>query len=209
MKKFLGFLLASILLTTCTKDSAGPEGCFQEDILPIFISNCTQSGCHNSKDKEGEYDLSNYEGIMKGITPKHPLLSPIYNNIKGKNPSMPQSPYSKLSAKDLMMIRLWINMGAKNTSNCRNCDTTDYKYSTRISKTIKTWCVGCHNANNAGGGFDLSDYNGVVKSIANNKLLGSLKHLPNFKPMPKNTNALQQCEIDAIEKWINGGNLNN
>lgn len=209
MKKILSLAFLGILLTTCTKDSAGPDGCFQEDVLPIFISNCTQSGCHNSKDKKEGYDLSNYDGIMKGITPKHPLQSEIYNTIRGKNPSMPQSPYTKLSAKDLLMIRLWINMGAKNTSNCRNCDTTDYKYSTRISKTMKTWCVGCHNSNNAGGGFDLSDYTGVVNSIASNKLMGSLKHLPGFQPMPKNTNSLQQCEINAIEKWIASGNLNN
>lgn len=209
MKKILSLILLSILLTTCTKDIAGPDGCFQEDVLPIFVSNCTQAGCHNSKDKKEGYDLSNYEGIMRGIKPKHPLQSEIYKTIKGNNPSMPEQPYSKLSSKDVSMIKLWINMGAKNSSNCRTCDTTDYSYSGRIQKTLQTWCVGCHNASSAGGGYDLSDYAGVVNSISNNKLLGSLKHLPNYKPMPKNTNALQACEINAIEKWIAAGNLNN
>jgi hypothetical protein len=93
VKKKLPLLLLGnlILFTTCKKDIAGPDGCFQEDILPIFISNCTMQGCYNSKEKVAGYDLSNYEGIMKGVKPKHPLNSEIYTAIKGKNPSMPKS----------------------------------------------------------------------------------------------------------------------
>jgi hypothetical protein len=202
-------LIGSILfLTTCIRDTYSPNACFQEDVLPIFISNCTFSGCHGSKGGEG-YNLTTYEGIMKGITAKHPLMSEIYNSIKGNNPSMPQSPYSKLSKKDVYTIKAWIQMGAKNTSNCRGCDTINYTYSARVKPLIQTWCTGCHNSYNPGGGFDLSDYNGVVSSIANNKLLGSLKHLSGFSAMPKNASQLSLCDITAIEKWITAGYLNN
>jgi hypothetical protein len=100
-------------------------------------------------------------------------------------------------------------MGAKNTSNCRGCDTINYTYSARVKPLIQTWCTGCHNSYNPGGGFDLSDYNGVVSSIANNKLLGSLKHLSGFSAMPKNASQLSLCDITAIEKWITAGYLNN
>lgn len=211
MKKQFTLILVSMVLflSTCTKDIGGPDGCFKEDVLPIFVSNCSMAGCHNSTHKAAGYDLTNYEGIMRGIKPKHPLNSEIYNTISGNNPSMPQNPYPKLSAKDVNMIKLWINMGARNSSNCKSCDTTNFTYSERIKNTMQVWCVGCHNGNSTGGGFDLSNYNGVIISIANNKLLGSIKHLSGFSSMPKNTNQLPKCEIDAIEKWINDGYPNN
>ena len=197
------------LMSSCTKDVVGPDGCFQEQILPIFISNCAMSDCHNSVHKKAGYDLTNYEGIMNGITAKHPLQSEIYNTIKGNNPSMPIRPYSKLSPKDVTLIKLWINMGAKNSSNCKACDTLIFTYNDRISKTMQAWCTGCHNSGSAGGGFDLSNYNGVISAIANNKLLGSLKHLQGFIAMPQNSGQLPQCEINAIEKWINAGHPDN
>jgi hypothetical protein len=49
----------------------------------------------------------------------------------------------------------------------------------------------------------------VVSSIANNKLLGSLKHLSGFSAMPKNASQLSLCDITAIEKWIAAGYPNN
>ncbi|MEO6303480.1 MAG: cytochrome c, partial [Bacteroidia bacterium] len=172
------------------------------------VSNCTMSGCHNSKDKRAGYDLSNYEGIMKGIKPKHPLNSEIYNTIKGNNPSMPERPYAKLSSKDVNMIKLWINMGARNSSNCKSCDTTNFEYTNRIKSIMQSWCVGCHNPGNKGGGFDLSDYNGLIVAIPNNKLLGSIKHQSGFIPMPQNGGQISSCEITAIEKWVVNGHPN-
>lgn len=209
-KKIIFAVLAVILvMTTCTKDQAGPDGCFQEDVLPIFVSNCTMSGCHNSKDKRAGYDLSNYDGIMKGIKPKHPLRSEIYTTIKGNNPSMPEKPYPKLSARDVSMVKLWINRGARNTSDCGSCDTINFGYSGRIKPIMQSWCVGCHNSGNKGGGFDLSNYNELIKAIPNNQLIGSIKHLSGYSAMPQTGGQVSECEIRAIEKWISGGYLNN
>ncbi|MDO8998630.1 MAG: cytochrome c [Bacteroidota bacterium] len=207
MKKVYILLIFScmLLLTTCISDISSPNACFNEDVLPIFISNCTYAGCHNATEKKADYNLTSYEAIMKGITPKHPLQSEIYNTIKGSNPSMPQTPYPMLSKKDVYTIKTWIQMGARNTSNCKTCDTTNFTYGNRISTTLQTWCVGCHNSNNLGGGFDLSNYNGAVSAAENNKLLGSIKHLSGFSAMPKNGAQLSICEISAIEKWINKG----
>jgi hypothetical protein len=209
MKKYFIFLIVGgvFSLSTCTKDVYTPNVCFNEDVLPIFVSNCTMSGCHNSIDQEGDYDLSNYDGIMKGISPKHPLSSELYLSIRGSNPSMP--PAGKLGRLELSTIKMWIELGAPNSSNCRTCDTTTYSYSGRIAPTVQTWCTGCHNSNSAGGGFNFSTYNGLVSSIANNKLMGSLNHLSGFSQMPKNAGQLSQCEIDAIQKWVDAGYPNN
>ncbi len=210
MKTKIIFLVSSLVLfTTCIKDIAGPGGCFQQDVLPVFISNCTMSGCHNSKDKRAGYDLTTYEGIIKGIKARHPLNSEIYNTIRGNNPSMPQKPYPKLSLKDINTIKLWINKGAKNTSNCQSCDSVDFTYNGRVKNIMQTWCVGCHNTGNKGGGYDLSNYTNIILSIPNNKLIGSIKHQPGFLPMPQNGGQVSACDIKAIENWIKVGYPNN
>ena len=100
-------------------------------------------------------------------------------------------------------------MGAPNSSNCSNCDSTNYTYSNRIKPFINTWCLGCHSTANAGGGYDFSSYSGVVVSITNNKLMESLKHLPGYSGMPKNAAKLTDCDINAVQKWIDAGYLNN
>jgi hypothetical protein len=206
---FIIFFCLSVFLVTCSKDVYNPDVCFNENVLPVFISNCTMSGCHNAKDKVGGYDLSNYSGIMKGIKSKHPLNSEIYNSIKGNNPSMPPRSYSKLRAKNVSYIKIWIDMGALNSSNCIGCDTTKFAFKNRISPIMQNWCVGCHNSSNMGGGINLSDYVGVAKSVASNRFLGSIKHLQGYSAMPQSGGQFSSCDINAIEKWINSGYPNN
>ena len=100
-------------------------------------------------------------------------------------------------------------MGALNNSNCGACDTTKYTFSNRVNPIMQSWCVGCHNVSNSGGGINLSDYAGVAKSITANRFLGSIKHLPGYSPMPQNGGQISLCDINAIEKWINSGYPNN
>lgn len=201
------FLFTAFLFPTCTSDVYNPDVCFQENVLPIFVSKCSMNGCHNSTDMKAGLDLSNYDGIMKGVSPNHPLQSEVYNAIRGNNPYMPVS--NKLDQKDVTYIKIWIKMGAKNSSNCSNCDTTDYSYSGRIKPLMTNWCVGCHTGNTGGGGYDFSNYDGVVAAIAKNKFLGALYHLPGFVAMPKNTNMLTSCDLNAVTKWVNAGYPNN
>ncbi|PBQ33706.1 hypothetical protein CNR22_18610 [Sphingobacteriaceae bacterium] len=207
MKKYtlLLFVSSIFLLQTCTKDQAGPDACFQEQVLPVFISNCTMSGCHNATDKRAGYDLTTYEGIMQGVKAKHPLTSEVYTVIRGKNPSMPARPYAKLSLRDVNMIKLWINKGARNTSNCISCDSTNFDYASRIQPIMNAWCVGCHNSSNAGGGYNLSDYSGVVAAIKAKRLMGSIRHTSGYLAMPQTGGQLSSCDISAIQKWIDAG----
>jgi hypothetical protein len=60
--------LVMIYQTSCTKDVVVTDVCFQNDVLPIFVSKCSMSGCHagtsgGNKDSHG-YTLTSYEGIM-------------------------------------------------------------------------------------------------------------------------------------------------
>lgn len=210
MKFRIAFVIifCASFFSTCTSDVYNPDICFQQNILPIFVTKCSITGCHNATDKEAEYDLSNYDGIMKGVVAKHPLRSEVYKVINGNNPSMPVG--GKLSRKEVSYIKLWIKMGAQNTANCFTvCDTSNVTYSGVIAPFITDWCVGCHNSANAGGSYDLSNYLGVKNSITNGRLLGSLKHSAGFLAMPQGTAKLSDCDIAKVEKWINAGYLNN
>ncbi len=59
--------------------------CFERDILPIFLSNCAMSGCHDAQSREGGYVLTSYETITaKGIVPYQPNKSEIYKVLIGQ-----------------------------------------------------------------------------------------------------------------------------
>jgi len=210
MKFFITILCFGLFfLLSCTSEVYNPDVCFQENVLPIFVSKCSTTGCHDANEHEAGYNLSNYQGILKGITPKHPLQSEIYNQIRGQNPSMPPRGSEQLTSKEIAYIKIWIKMGAKNSSNCSFCDSSLYSYNARVKPLLDTWCVGCHNSNNKGGGYDLSGYNKVKIAVIDGSLLGAIRHESGYIAMPKNTSKLTICDITAIEKWINNGYPNN
>lgn len=39
--------------------------CFESSVLPIFISTCAITGCHDSKSRKEGYSLDNYNNIIK------------------------------------------------------------------------------------------------------------------------------------------------
>jgi mono/diheme cytochrome c family protein len=100
-------------------------------------------------------------------------------------------------------------MGAKNTSNCSACDTSNFSYSNKIKPALQSWCVGCHNGSNSSGGVNLSDYAGATNKTVINRIIGSIKHLPGYFAMPQSGSQLPDCDITAIEKWIKNGHPNN
>lgn len=124
--KFLLFTSMIVFLTTCTERSMDPNICFTENVLPIFVSKCSMSGCHDPGSRRG--DLSTYESIMKKVTPKHPMQSDVYTKIYGANPSMPPKGSTQLTDQEKFNIKAWISMGALNQSNCTVCDTALFKF---------------------------------------------------------------------------------
>jgi hypothetical protein len=172
------------------------------------------NGCHSSNSgnghQKGRINLTSYSGIMQGITPFHPLQSEIYTKINGSHPSMPPSNYAKLSAKQVEYIKSWIDFGAQNLNDCTvTCDTSNYTYSKSVAPIMTTWCTGCHNASNSGGGYNLTTYSGVVSAITKNRLLGAINQLPGFYAMPLNTGKISDCNLVSIQKWVSAGYPNN
>lgn len=205
------FLLASILLISeaCTKKSAEPLVCFQEEIQPIMVSRCSSPGCHNPIDRKNGYDFTTYEGLMKGIKKGKPRRSIVYTVIK--NGEMPPAGHPGLNEEELFKLEQWIKLGALNSSECGNgnCDTSVYTYSGSVKALLQSHCTGCHNANNLYAPYDFNDFQELQSVALSGELAGSIKHEVGYIPMPSNGPRLSDCQIEVIEKWIAAGALNN
>jgi cytochrome c5 len=195
--------------STCSADSVY----FQQQILPIFVSNCAMSGCHDATSRKEGLILTSYSGVISGgIRAGNPANSKIYKVITTTDPGdrMPQPPRSPLSQDQINLINKWILQGAKNNS-CVNasCDTTNVTFSASIKSLISNKCQGCHSSSNAGGGYDFTGYESVKARVNDGKLWGSVNHVSGYSAMPKNGNKLSTCELTKIKKWIDAGAPNN
>jgi ribosomal protein S16 len=189
--------------------TTGGTVCFESSVLPIFISSCARSGCHDAITREEGYVLDNYDNIVrKGIVPGKANESKLYKVLfeSGDDRMPPDAPLSQ-AQKD--SIAAWINQGAKNTVNCNcSCDPTKFTYAAIIQPIITNQCVGCHKPGSLSGNIDLSTYSLVKVQVDNGKLLGSVTHSVGYQPMPQGTK-LSECQITQIKNWINAGALNN
>lgn len=186
---------------------------FQQQVLPILISNCALSGCHDDVSRQDGVVLTSYTSVMNtaDVRPGNPGGSDLYEVIIESDPGkrMPPPPRNPLSQQQRDLIRVWILQGAQNLTCDPACDTTVFTYSGAIRNIIQNKCQGCHSSTAAAGGIDLSTYNGVKGKITDGRLWGAVNHLPGFSPMPKNGSKLSDCEIIQIKKWIDNGSPNN
>lgn len=190
----------------CSPDSVY----FQNTILPLITSNCSMSGCHDAVSKKEGLILTSYTGIMRIVKAGNANGSKLVSVITTTDPGaiMPPPPMAKLTTAQIDAIKKWINQGAKNNSCTAACDTAIFTFSGSVKSIMTNKCVGCHTGASAGGGVDLSTYNGVKASATAGTLLGSVQHKAGYKPMPVG-GTLPACEVTQIQKWIAAGALNN
>lgn len=189
--------------------NCSPDTVYFTQILPIIVSNCAKSGCHDATSKVDGYNLTTYAAISKMTTPGNGSGSKLYTVIqKG---SMPPRSSGAVSAAQLTLIQTWINQGSKNNSCSAGCDTTQFTFSGTINPILQTYCVGCHNATTTSGSVNLSTYAGVQTVAANGQLVGSLEGtLPApYGLMPLGGSALPACQITQFKKWVAAGAPNN
>lgn len=188
--------------------------CFENDVAPILVSNCTQSGCHNSIDLESGYDFATYDAVISTgtVSPGNYRSSELYKVLvtSGGDKAMPPDPFKQLSISQIETIALWIEQGAENLvcppSDCNLNNTT---FSGGVNPIIQTYCIGCHSGALPGGNINYSTYAGVKATVDNGKLLGSVKRDFGYLPMPQNGSKLSDCNIDIIQAWIDAGAPNN
>lgn len=187
---------------------------FQQQVLPILVSNCTSSNCHNSIDQASGVDVTSYAAVMASgiVHVGQAWSSDLVKAITETNPDdlmPPPSSGSALTNAQINLIKKWINQGAQNLLCDGGCDTTTVTYSGSIVPIMQTYCNGCHSGASPGGGIDLTSYTGVSNSAIDGSLYGSVIHDNNWSAMPKNSAQLPQCKIDQIRIWITNGYPNN
>lgn len=187
---------------------------FQNDILPVFTSNCAFSGCHDAGTATNGLILTSYENIIQSgvIEAGKPDSSELFRRITETDPAerMPLGA-APLPPQLIEDIRQWILEGAENSS-CEektNCENINSSYSKAILPIIQRKCLGCHSANRPGGGINFSSFEGVQEAAQNLSILNAVLHAPSFKAMPLGGEPLPPCEIEAIRIWTNQGAPNN
>ena len=192
----------------CSTDSVY----FQYDVLPVLISACARSGCHDAITQESGYYFTNYAAtIRKGVSAGRAANSKVYTVIANGSMPTPGSGITMTQAqKDI--IAKWINQDAKNLNcnpNYGKCDTVGgAKFATFVQPIVQSRCQGCHNASSAGNGIKLTTYAEIKASVATGAFFGSISYSNNFSNMPKGTK-LSACELAKIDSWIKRGALNN
>jgi len=185
---------------------------FKFQVHPILVSNCAQSGCHNSKDREDGVDVETYEEVIKEVRVGDAARSEHYRSIT-RNPNhrkfMPERPRDPLLASEIQIIGDWINQGAENTDCITPCTSTATSFSKDIQPLFKLYCYGCHQAGDKQGAVSMEDYEHILDFVRDGSLLGSMKHDNAYVAMPLYLEKMTDCQIAQVENWIIEGAQNN
>ena len=190
--------------TPCSPDTVY----FNNTILPLVVSSCAVTGCHNAASHVEGLNLTTYAGIMRIVYGNNASASKLYTEISRNK--MPRYPVPAMSAANLALIQKWINQGAKNNKCTEStCDSVNVTYSGSIAPMMKLSCTGCHSANVSSGTVKLDDYTNVAANAGNGKLMGAIMGKPGFVQMPQTGNHMSACNIGQIRRWIALGMPNN
>jgi hypothetical protein len=121
MKKNTIFaIIFLVVLTSCKHEpltADAPLISYANDVNPIVMNNCAQSGCHGTINP-GQFSLLGYDNLIKGgkIKAGDPKSSELYNSIVSleEDELMPKQPFTRLTDDKIRIIYLWILQGAKN-----------------------------------------------------------------------------------------------
>lgn len=200
---------AGIFLQGCAKEHIPDPGVyFQEDILPLIVSNCTKSGCHNSIDREEGYDFTYYLGIRAAVIPGDYKGSVLYKSLVKPFGYMPEDG-DRLPDEDIEAVALWIEQGALENSGSSGCETDNITFSSTVKGVLTDWCYSCHQGVNPVGVIRLETYAQVKFYVDNGKLLGTIRHDNGYLAMPDGGAKIPACDIEQIEKWVAEGALDN
>ncbi|MCI0376798.1 MAG: NB-ARC domain protein, partial [Gemmataceae bacterium] len=91
---------------------------YEKEIEPIFYKRCVT--CHSGSVKESRFDISHYEGLVKGgkrgtaIVPGKSESSQLFKVIgRTAKPFMPPKGEQPITPDEVALVKLWIDQGAK------------------------------------------------------------------------------------------------
>ena len=200
--------------------------CYDTDIARIF-SSCNATGCHSAASQKGGYSFTDYNSVMKAITPGNAQKSKAYQAITGKKFVQLMPPSGAIPEADRILLRVWIDQGADGTPCATTIPTTggtaqnkDYKtcFQRDVLPVLLSSCgiAGCHDQTSHKEGYNVSTYATVMSNLvksgspSTSKLYSVISRSPsseNFMP-PKPYTALSSAVKDSIYAWIKDGASN-
>jgi len=187
--------------------SSSPQVCFERDLLPVLVSSCAISGCHDQTTHRSGYNITSYSSVMTNlVVAGNPTSSRLYSVIKGN--SMPPKPYAALSQAVKDSLFNWIKNGARNdVCTSTACDTTGVvTYQKQIAALISLNCISCHSGSGAQKGVLLDTYANVKTYLDNGKLMAAVKGT-SFQMPP--SYKLTTCEMRQLALWQANGGIQN
>lgn len=222
----MGALLFLFISGACTKyqirneEPTGPENplvevnsCdtdtvyFQNTILPLVVSSCATSGCHDEASHKDGIVLTDYTSIIRTgkIKAGDPEDSEFFESLTDKGDDlMPPPPLAAFNTGEVDLIRIWIEQGALNNECMLPCESYAHSYSDVIWPMMEQYCTGCHNPSYPGGGISIEGYDDLVGLANTGSLMGSIRYEQAYSPMPTNQQ-LPDCKIAQVQKWIDEG----
>ena len=209
------------LNTICTKPNTGGTGgagatggtggtglqvCFQRDILPVLLSSCGTTGCHNQTTAKEGYIITSYASVMRNmVVAGSPNSSRLYTTVANNN--MPPSSYTKLTTAQKDSIYNWIKDGALNGICSTACDTLGtVTYINQISAIMTANCVSCHSGASAQKGVLLDSYANVKTNMDNGSILSAVQGIT--LQMPPG-GQITTCQVRQLKIWKATGELQN
>ncbi len=182
---------------------------FQQQVLPLLISNCAVPGCHDQATDDNDWiEITTFTSLMNsGIVQNGDMYEALTETDPDK--VMPPPGQNGLSQEQIDLIQTWILQGAQYNSCSAVCDTTNVTYAGTIVPLVQQRCGGCHGGANPQGGINLGTH-AVLSTLAlDGTLAASVTHDPLGIPMPPTGPMLPQCDIDKFLIWIQDGAPNN
>ncbi len=217
MKIIVFILVLVVTMASCKHDPLVfegpvplPEGSaeisFQDEILPLLLSNCAMSGCHDALTREEGIQLTDYSNVLKIVKANNPGDSELYEVIteSDQDKRMPPPPRNPLNQAQIEMVRNWINEGARNTFRPEgNCDTVTVSYASTVRLVLDQYCVGCHNNSLSEGGLNLTIFSQIQqKQTQIYQRISLSRQDPSY--MPKG-GLLSDCKTNQLKAWIHQG----
>lgn len=225
-------LIPFIFVNSCRHEPYGIESldtvCFNTQIMPILQTSCGISGCHGSGSDEGDFEVKDYQSILKIVKPYNASSSKLYRVITDINSEDFMPPNRPLPLEQRTQIMLWIEQGAKNTiclpddngnggGDPLNYDTICFNQN--ILPILLSSCgkAGCHDAASHEGDYVLTSYSTLTErpssivpyDLENSKIFKVITedNPEDVMPPPPN-DRLTNDQIDLFSTWILEGALN-
>ncbi len=183
---------------------------FQYEVLPLLVSSCATSGCHDAASHRDGVIMDSYAEIMEEVKPGKPNQSELYQVlVRNDDDIMPPPPAAPFTQEQIDLIVTWIEQGAENTNCLPPCDPSADSFSANVFPTIQQSCIGCHSSSQPSGDVILETYADIYPYAVNGKLLGTIRHEPGYSAMPPGGVSISDCRITQIQNWIDNGAPNN